>query len=175
MTTFIIALFVLASIHYFYEGIYAPGVRMELRNRLFKLRDELRNHRIESDDIDVAAFEVASEAINLYINRLPFINIIFIAQMRKLANSDEAMTEEMQQRRNALLESKDDKIKDIVNRCADVLRDALICNSGGWFIYVIPFVLFGVFLQKIKKLLIGMFLAPANKIDSIKITPAKMA
>ena len=50
MTTTILVLLALAVFHFVYESILAPSLRLSLRFRLFALRDEARQLKIECVD-----------------------------------------------------------------------------------------------------------------------------
>lgn len=74
MATALFILFIFAIYHFVYESIIAPNVRLELRFELFKLRDELRNIKLnrELSKEDNEVFSILDETICVAINRLPF-------------------------------------------------------------------------------------------------------
>jgi hypothetical protein len=65
MTTAIIVLLALAVFHFVHESILAPSFRLSLRFRLFVLRDEVRQLKIEcAESLNDEHFVFLQDSIN---------------------------------------------------------------------------------------------------------------
>jgi hypothetical protein len=148
MAILIIALFVFSMIHFVYEGILLPSIRLGLRDRLFDLRDELRAMKIKKpDDFRDDAFEIVHDGINNFLNRLPQLTISFERQFRKACDSDPKFRAEIDKRRATVDASQSVQLKEIVKRADAILQDAFIANAAAWFVYLIPIIAFGLTLS----------------------------
>jgi hypothetical protein len=91
MNTFILVIIIVSVIHFIYDGIVMPSLRLGVRYRLFALRDEIRCLKCEhaesfSDDV----FKNIDEGISFNIANLHNINFYVVAETNRLVrNSDQ--------------------------------------------------------------------------------------
>lgn len=142
MTTIFIVLIIFAIFHFIYESILLPSFRLELRYKLFELRDELRNIKSEknskvSDDV----FYLLEGTVCTVINRLPFFSLSARMDAFKEYESNKSFQNRVEKRKNILESCQDDRIKKINKELIDIATVAFILNSGGWIYIVIPFLL----------------------------------
>jgi hypothetical protein len=164
MATWIIILIGLALIHFVYEGILLPSIRLGLRDRLFHLRDELRALKIrQPEKFDGAAFDIVHDGINNYLNRLPQLTISFQNQFRRFFDANESFREQLKARRQIVDASPNEELKQIVKRADAVLQEALIANSAAWFVYLIPIIVFAVTLHATTSQVKALLSVPAAR------------
>ncbi len=142
MATIFIILLVLGLFHFIYESILLPSFRLELRYKLFELRDEIRNIKSEeSSNVSDKVFYLLEDTANTVINRLPFFNISTRIDAFKEYEGNKSFQRKVENRRKALEECKDDRVNKINKELIDIATVAFIINSGGWSYILIPILL----------------------------------
>lgn len=174
MTLFLMVLFILAILHFAYEGIILPSIRLKLRYNLFALRDELRLLKLSNKKLDDNTFRYIQGAINVSIYLLDSINFgLLLTANRIIARNDEI--QKRIKKRNDLIEKcQVEEIKQIRRKTYRILRSTLLANSGGWYFYVMPIVVVMVSLGQIKKFVKEIILVPESEIIKIAL-PYKSA
>jgi hypothetical protein len=121
-------------------------MRQSARDRLFVLRDELRNRYIEiqdsSDKATLRAFKEVDNGINRSLNRLhllTFSNVIFTAINAERNHVEHQQS--LEKFHGLLMSAQDEKPKEIVVKVEKVLKEVLGANSLLFLIYLIPFIL----------------------------------
>ena len=168
MKILLIIALIIAVWHFFYEGIIAPSVRMKLRNRLFCLRDELR--RAKSEGIaaeDEEAFWFVHDGINNFLNRLPYLIVEKTKRLREQYNSDEQMRAIIKEHSDKIANLKSPVIRSVFDKTNDVIRDTLMINAGGWFIYIVPLALVVILTGSITRKAKSILLTPKQEIERI--------
>lgn len=141
-------LVVAASWHFAYDGVILPSIRMGLRNKLFVLRDQLRALKTAGDCED-GAFDLVHDGINFYLTRLSALTISFQVEYAKRYQSDQGLRERVERRRAIIESCRNPEIRRIVKEADAVLQNAMIANTGGWYVYVVPIAIVVVFIKKI--------------------------
>lgn len=151
----------LVIFHFWWDAIIAPSARMELRYELFRMRDELRRLKIDHpQELDDEVFDTFQHILNKEIRFLhqATIGALFLAYRKY--KDDPSIEENFQRFEKLIDESQFEEIKNIDENSAVVTGVALVVNSGGWLIYVIPALLlavsFGTIQMIAKKLLVGL-------------------
>lgn len=164
MEYLIVALFFLAVWHFIYQAILLPSIHVKQRNRLFALRDRLRSYHFqESARKHAHAFAVAQDGINNAIDSVELLSVSLQARASHRYATDEAFKKRVRSRVDTIKHSGCAEIKDISHQANDVLRDILVYNAGGWFIYIVPIALICVFYERIEKTTKKLFaLTPAD-------------
>ena len=166
MGTLLLILFVLSVAHFFYEGVLAPSWRMLLRNRLFVLRDELRNLKIAGiNPDDDRAFWYVHDGLNHLLNRLPSLSLSGRFYAWRAYRTDERLREMIAERTELLEKCGDARIREIFEAAGDVVKKAFLVNMGGWFIYLVPVVLVLATIQSLTKLASSIVLTPGKEAD----------
>ncbi|ALU75244.1 hypothetical protein AUW17_08215 [Tenacibaculum dicentrarchi] len=119
-----------------------PSFRLELRYKLFELRDELRNIKSEenskvSDDV----FDILEGTVCTVINRLPFFSLSAQMDAFKEYESNKSFQNRVEKRKNILEGCQDERIKRINRELIDIASVASVLNAGGWIYIAIPFLL----------------------------------
>lgn len=167
----IIILLAIATFHFVYEGIVAPSVRMQLRNKLFCLRDELRQLKVDGQlaKADAEAFWYVHDGISSFLNRLPYLTIGLQISVDKAYRENPALQARIEQRCRLLNSCQNKVITDVFAKTTRVVEEAFIVNSGGWFVYIVPLGILIATLGSLKKLAFSLVLTPEP--DTQKMMP----
>jgi len=149
MSTIILTICFLALIHFVFEGIIAPSMRMSLRNKLFELRDEIRELKeIGLNPQDEAVFWHIHDGINSFINKLPH------KTNPHLKNVIDARIHMMESCTNS-------QLKTIFTKTTTVVEEAFLINMGGWFFYVLPIAVALFAVGYLKRIASSIIVAPS--------------
>ncbi|HRL97833.1 MAG TPA: hypothetical protein PLE22_00125 [Acidovorax sp.] len=172
MTTFIILLSVIAIVHFVYESIIAPSLRMHLRNKLFELRDEVRAVRVEGvDPDDEKAYWYTHDGINNLLDRLSWMTL-HARVTATMAYAQDADLQKLVEERKAMLDQcKNRRIHKIFDKTSLVVEEAFVVNMGAWAIYVVPIGVFFSSLGQLKKLVSNLILTPERKREEMLPRP----
>lgn len=139
MSTFIIIAIVLALVHFVYESIIAPSIRLHLRNRLFELRDCLRVLKIDGlAKSHEEAFDLLHEGINNLLTRLPQLTVANTVLIENSYKSNPELRQKIDSRVDAIKKCGNNEIVDIFEKTNEIVEAAFMANMGGWFFYLIP-------------------------------------
>jgi hypothetical protein len=171
MSTFIIAIVVLAIIHFVYEGIVAPSIRMHLRNRLFTLRDEIRNLKIEGGISagDETAFWFVHNGINHFLNRLPYLTVMRKVQLEAEYKTNKELREIVTERISVVRGCGNAEIVRIFDKTTFLIEEAFIVNMGGWFFYLVPIAVVAATISKLSTLASELIATPER--DTNRLLP----
>lgn len=157
MATLLFILVLLAIFHFIYESIILPMLRLELRYKLFKLRDKLRLLKIEKpEEVEDNLFMVLDETICAVTNRLPFLSISARSDGFREYKNNENFRKSVDKRKSLIRNSENKTIQEINNELIEISTVGFILNSGGWFYIALPLILialiFAFVFHKIKTL-----------------------
>lgn len=138
MNIAIAILIAFAAWHYIYEAIIAPSVRMQLRMKLFELRDRLRWLKHNDSNLSNEAFMIMQDAINNGIAFMSVLGIISFEYIRKDIARDESLRKRIDKRYECLVKNDSEEMQDIYHELAIVMYRSIAINSGGWLAFVIP-------------------------------------
>ena len=158
------SIFILAFYHFIYESILLPSFRLNIRFRLFKLRDELRNLKIEDHDIDEFMYDHLEVSINDKIRLLHIINIQLLHTFSKDLKNNKSLAKKVSELTKRLEECQSEKMQRIRYKIMKYTTLALAVNSGGWFIYMIPIILGILLWNSIKALIKSTVFIPQKQI-----------
>ncbi len=168
MAIFFLILAGLALLNLVYEGIVAPTLRFNLRLKLFALRDELRELKIErGDEIHDDLFRDLQGSLNATINRLARIDLLLLKTAYNAFEHDDSLRRFAEQREAMLEACPVGEVKRIRDKQLAVVGCALAVNSGGWIPYLIPVVVGLVFAGSAMAIIKKLFSLPENDIDKI--------
>lgn len=163
MDIFIIVLVCLAAFHFIYQDVVLPSIHVSLRNKFFRLRDDLRMLKISGDPAaDEDAYSIIQEGINNFINSLPSLTISFHAEIRALRHRDPELQARVKRRVAALGNIQSDKLKKIFEDSNSVLKDAFLANMGAWFVYLVPIALVVACLTQLHRLALSLIALPST-------------
>lgn len=157
MTIALIVLAVVILVNYVLEAGIAPSERLQLRFRLFALRDRLRDLKMQNPELSDEVFDLVQDELNCGIYLLPLISATLMAKAKNGIANDESWRSRIKKRRHLLETCGNDEVRRIDAESTEVLRDALAINSIGWMIYILPpiiaWILVRVCLSSIRSLL----------------------
>ena len=163
LSWFVVFMFVAVMCHFIYEGIVAPSLRMNLRYRLFAIRDELRELISEKDtDVPIQAFKTFQDDINHSVSNLGSFHVSTLFQVRRAMKLDKELEAGSKAEIDLVRSVENPEFSALRKRFLSVLLTAFVANSAGLFAWVVPAVLAQVFLGKVKKLVLLSLQMPAS-------------
>lgn len=139
MATVLFIIFILAIIHFAYENIIAPTLRIYQRNQLFELRDELRDIDFNTlNEQDKQIFEYVEVSLTSCIQNLPYANIYNFTQYKHEYDKNEVLRKSVREKAHKIQNCSVCKIKDIFNTSGEIIYRTIWINSGMLFLYFIP-------------------------------------
>jgi len=168
MTIFISILIIIAVYHLLWESAILPTHRLYLRNKLFKLRDEIRELKQQGiSEKDKAALKLLHQSVNFYTTRLHQLTMGLQITLEQEYKEDPKFRERVA-KKSEILKSADNKaVLKIYNEANDILENAYLMNAGGWFVYLIPIALMLFPIQKIKELIESLLAISPHEADRI--------
>jgi len=143
---------ILALLHFWYEGILSPSLRLEIRYRLFELRDEARMLKIRrGNDFHDRHFRYLQDSINGLIKNLARIDLAMLASITMKLRQDKEFKARLEARSKILDDCKVEEAKAIRKKGANLIERAISVNSGAWMFYVVPIAIALVCYQKTAK------------------------
>jgi len=129
---------VYALIHFIFESILAPSIRLNLRFDLFSLRDKLRRLKAENPELSDEAFSVVQDGLNGTLKYLYEIDVPVLLHCDSQVKADPILRERMEKRREIVKQANSEELISIVKQLRKKVESAAIINSGGWLFYVVP-------------------------------------
>lgn len=152
MSYLIIGLMLLAVIHFIYESILAPSLRLRMRFDLFALRDELRALKVDyGDSLDDKHFIYLQDSINAIIKMLPHIEISLVSHIKEEIEKDARLKARLIERQKILDDCDITELSIIRKKSIDLSIMALGVNSGMWSVYIVPIMAFGAIYKSIAR------------------------
>ncbi len=152
MTFLFYTLIIVTAYHFVWEAILAPSFRLGLRFELFRLRDELRwLHHKDPDDCTEEIFRCIQGSINNGIRLLPKTDFALLRSVDRAIAEDSGLKKRIEKRRELIEACINPEIREFERRISSVTRRALVVNTGGWIIYLIPVVLAAVCFGWVKR------------------------
>lgn len=161
----------IALYHLVYEGILLPSLRLRLRYYLFELRDRVRNLKnINNDCCSDQAFSYIQDTINNGLTMLHRTDLIMLMSIESHVENNEILKKQINRRTEVLSKVEDNEVKSVMRSISHVGRAAVLLNSGGWFIYVIPALLTIATFGRIKGLVKELLVFPDSHMSDGGIT-----
>lgn len=125
--------------HFVLEGIIGPSVRQVLRFRMFALRDELRDLRSATDGgLSDEVFDHLHDFLNVGIRLVSVFDFMKLVEARQKIKSDEGLQQEIDDRIAMVDECGHEGAQRIRESAMKTVGLALLMNSAGWFLWVVP-------------------------------------
>ncbi|VGO17585.1 hypothetical protein PDESU_06183 [Pontiella desulfatans] len=168
MANFIIFFSFIALLHFLYEGILLPLVHMRLRNKFFKLRDELRRERIDNPkECKLEVFSYLDDGIGRFINNLPHLTPSAQARAYSELGSNKELRKATEKRLDMIQSSESEQAKKIFREVNSAVEMALIANVGIWFIYLVPIALLCLCFSRLAQLAKDLVAMPPKSADQV--------
>lgn len=151
----LLILFIFFTIlHFLYEGIIAPSIRLKLKYDLFAIRDGLRALReSRASEFKDEIYIHLQSSINNLIKFLPVIDILSIAKAEQKFNEDETLRQEVMRVTRMLEDCKFPEVQEIRTKIRRIFALAILVNNGMLMFYSFPIVFLSVsakaFLKRI--------------------------
>ena len=140
MATLIVVALVLSLLHFVYEGILLPSIRLHLRFRTFELRDRLRMLANDEDKrLDLKIYDCIHDALNGTLRFLYKIDVRIALDIRRMLREDPTLAKRLQKRLKEVEACPVQEIHEIRKEHSRILACALLANSAGFFIMALPF------------------------------------
>ncbi|EKN6119592.1 hypothetical protein ACPX3P_000191 [Yersinia enterocolitica] len=131
-----------AALHFIYERIILPSMRLKFRNELFRIRDTVRNEIISGDlGKDLVAANLIHDGLNNTINRLHLLTIGNKVRAQIKFERDPAMRDRVKRNSEVLITCKNSVLTEAIKDSVSIMDSALIWNNLLFIIYVSPVVL----------------------------------
>ncbi|MFJ5392762.1 MULTISPECIES: hypothetical protein [Pectobacterium] len=142
LTVLIYVLLGLAAAHYVYERIILPSIRLHYRNKLFELRDAVRDEIIANkSELDKQAANLVHDALNNAINRLHMMTLQNRIRAQRNLNANPALRAQINREIELFKKCDNKEINRTINNSADILRNVLFFNNLMMLIYLSPILL----------------------------------
>jgi hypothetical protein len=122
-----------------YESILAPSERLKLRFELFELRDRLRALKVEhSEYLEDRHFHYLQDSLNSLICLLGRFDLATLSRIEVEIQRDPALRRRSEIRAAILDDCQFDELRAIRKTSVRIAAKALLINSGGWFVSIVP-------------------------------------
>lgn len=154
----------LALLHFVYERLLLPSIRLRLRFRLFAIRDALRWLKI-NDEVDQDSFVFLESAINNVIRTLHHFDAATIyASNQRLAN-DEGLRRRVARRIQVQENCANAEFQRLRETLLSTATSAVLANNGTWFFYLVPILLFVICCNQIRQRIKAFLSVPEAELE----------
>lgn len=168
MAILIFSIIILSFYHFIYEVIVLPTLRLEIRYKLFNLRDRLRTLKIKNkDNIPSVVFDHLNQSINSSINHLPYFKVSLLIEAKREFEINKSLQEKVEKRVRLVDSCQVEEIQKISQDTIKYSMNAFIVNTGSWVIYLLPFFIIIYILIQINIVAFGL----GKQIQKISYTP----
>jgi hypothetical protein len=169
LLTLFLLLVLVSMLHFVYEGIILPSMRLKNRIRLFKLRDRLRRLKIDDPDLDDRAFSSVQQSLNFFVQKLYMIDVPYIIACNEAIERSPELKEVVKKRRDLIENANSPELKEIVNEIFSTVKQTAIANNGMWAIYLTPIVLVFSGVRTFAEALKKMACVSERELDNLPI------
>lgn len=172
MATAVIAFVILGFIHFLYDGIILPSIRLRLRFGLFRLRDDLRALKLsKGEELPDEVFHYIQDSINNAINMLPRVDVVTAFRLTRLLDQDKEFARLLEERKALIENCSVEEAKQIHTKVRDVIPQALVVNNLMLLMYLVPIFILAVLGRHAWNALKDSVSAPENRVASF-VSPA---
>ena len=138
----ILGLMFAAAIHFIYESILAPSLRMDLRFELLDLGDELRViEQKHPEHANRRCFSDLRESLEGLLAALDRLGIVALLEVERESRRNRGARLEIEARAASLDHCDIPEVRDIRARSVRIAIRAVAINNGGLILYTLPLVL----------------------------------
>ncbi|EMH5955798.1 TPA: hypothetical protein SMN72_001411 [Proteus mirabilis] len=150
LTVLIFVLLGMATVHFIYEKIILPSIRLHYRNKLFEVRDKVRDELINNaEQKSVESAKLVHDALNNAINRLHLMTFQNQVKARTRLYKDPSLRHKVQIKVNLINSSENQAVISSLKESIKILNKVLIFNSFMLFLYALPIFLIVTLIAKI--------------------------
>jgi hypothetical protein len=137
MITGIFILIALAALHFVYESILAPSFRLSLRFKLFVLRDEVRQLKIDcAGSLSDKHFDFLQDSINNLISNLNRFDMATFVGVEFESKKDPSFLKAAEERSRMLDDCTIPRAREIRKQSLKIISAAIFINSGASFLLI---------------------------------------
>jgi hypothetical protein len=137
IATLLIVSALLVVWHLVWENMIGPTWRTSIRYRLFRLRDQIRQHIISAPKgDDVTGYQYLHDAVNGLLANIERLDFTMLWAMRSALRNDQEIRRRSMERRLVIERCEDGG--EMLSTASGLFREAISANTGGWFIYIVP-------------------------------------
>lgn len=152
LTVLFYVLLSMAAAHYVYERIVLPSLRLKYRNRLFELRDKVRNEIIaDHSDENTQAAQLVHEALNNAINRLHLMTLTNRVRAKQRLDSNPQLKAQINREIQLFERCNNAIINSTITESARVLEKVYVINNLMLIFYTFPFFMIFASIAKVVK------------------------
>jgi hypothetical protein len=144
-------------LHFIWESIIAPSVRLTIRFELFALRDRLRSLKIAQKELTDDAFHSVEDGIHSALHVLYDIDLPLLLHIKSAINKDDKLQERIKRRQAVVSESGCDELHEIMNKVQAIVEKTAVINTGWLILYIFPIGFVAIFCRR-------SFLSPIAKL-----------
>lgn len=134
---FIISAF--AVLHFIYEAMVAPSIRLHLRMEFFKLRDKLRKLKFEgnTDLANEEIYDLLQGNINTCIKFLPSLDVKLFFHFYQIIRMDPGLEKSLKKKVAILDNCKTKEVRKLKSRYRRLNLMTFVSNNGMFFLPII--------------------------------------
>lgn len=138
--TYLFVFFTITTLlHYLYDSVVVPTLRLRLRYKLFAIRDEVRWLMIQNQGKPgIKALQELHASVNGSLLWLPAIDFHTMLSLRRALDADSELSRAYAYREELFLNCEIPDVPSLRDRMTDVVFNGFLVNSGAWFIYLVP-------------------------------------
>lgn len=168
MIYLLVGLVAAAVFHFVLESIIAPSARLEMRFKLFELRDDLRRLKCEhAEGLDDKHFHYLQDSINAQIASLYRYDIATLVMAQLRYERDAEFRKLCDERAKMLDDCGIHAATEIRRQSLRTVAAAFGVNSAGWLMFIIPVALVGACFGAIKQQIKRLASLTARDLDSV--------
>jgi hypothetical protein len=133
----ILVFIALAALHFVYESILAPSFRLSLRFKLFVLRDEVRQLKIDcARSLSDKHFDFLQDSINNLISNLNRFDIATFVGVEFESKRDPSFLKSAEERSLMLDDCNIPRAREIRKQSLKIISAAIFINSGALLLLI---------------------------------------
>jgi len=157
-----------AVLHFVWESIIAPSVRLGIRFELFALRDRLRRLKIMQNGLTDGAYHSVEDGIHSALHILYDIDLPLLKLLENAIRKDEKLQERIRKRQALVADSGCDELNEIMRAVQKIVEKTAVINSGGWLVlYIVPLMPLAIFCHKVFSPIANILYAPKSEVDRL--------
>lgn len=159
LVTLFFLLCFLCVVHFIYDRIILPEIRLYYRSELFILRDKVRNILLDKDSCheDFQAAKILHEALNNSINRLHQLTLSNRVATIRAISSNKNIKDRLLKHVNLIKSSKNRELSRYLDDACNITRNMYVYNSLLFLIYFYPVYLILLIIKYIFKKSMSVF------------------
>jgi hypothetical protein len=154
MVYLLAALILLSIVHFAYESIIAPSLRLSLRYKLFALRDEVRELKmVYGSSLADRHFHYVQDSLNALLSVLYRFDLAALMALEHELKHNTELRKRVEVRAVGLDDCAIAEVKLIREKTFRIAVQALIVNNGFWAVCAVPVLAASWGVAKLKRLI----------------------